>query len=344
MSTPRRPTAVILTHEEQEGPGLLGPALRRAGFQLEERLRAPRPQDATADALVVMGGPMGVYEADRLPFLASTLEVVRARLEAQRPVLGVCLGAQLIAAAAGARVYPGDKGPVLGLHPITLTEAGLNDPLFAGFERTFDVPHWHADTFDPVPGATVLASSARYPHQAFRVGQAIGFQFHPEVDLATWERWLQQSPDELAAVGLRLSDALSRDLPRLRAALHPLTLLLERSAQALARAVGVQAQERFLFTVEHAQPLPGGVVLTPGIPRQTPIVRVGEPLLLLRPDGSRLEGVVRGMASFGETGAFIPLLVQLEDQTAQIPSGTEVLTPAAPGFANASERTPSAAD
>ncbi len=324
-----RPTAVILMHEEQEGPVLLEPALRRAGFTLDIRLREPRPTDADAALLVVMGGPMGVYEADRHPFLKDEQELLRRRLADGRPSLGICLGAQLLAAAAGARVYPGDKGMVIGVQPVTLTAAGLADPLFAGFEERFEVAHWHGDTFDAVPGATLLASTARYPQQLFRLGTSFGVQFHPELDVATFERWVRSAPEDLERVGLEVDKVLARDVPRLERAQQHIGLILERLAIHFARAAGAGGGERYLFTVQGAQRLGGkGVVLAPGIPRRTPIVRIGEPVTLLRPDASRVAGTVRGMASFADNGPAIPLLVQLEDPEAQVPAGTEVLTSA----------------
>ncbi len=325
----RRPIAVVLVHQELEGPDRLEPALRRAGFLVEQRMRDPRPEDLTADAVVVMGGPMGVYEADQHPWLHREIELVRERLRANRPVLGICLGAQILAAAAGSRVYPGEKGMVIGVEPVTLTSDGLEDPLFAGFEESFDVVHWHGDTFDPVPGAKLLASTARYPQQAFRIGRSVGLQFHPELGPDTYERWLRAFPDSLAKVGREVEDAIERDVPKLQRALHPMTLIVERLAHELARDVDARPAERFLFTVEQANRMGGSaVVLMPGIPRKTPIVRVGDPVILQRPDGARIEAKVRGMASFGDTVATIPLLVQLQGGDVEVPPGTEVLTTA----------------
>jgi GMP synthase (glutamine-hydrolysing) len=118
-------------------------------------------------------------------------------------------------------------------------------------------------------------------------------------------------------------------VPRLERAQQHIGLILERLAIHFARAAGAGGGERYLFTVQGAQRLGGkGVVLAPGIPRRTPIVRIGEPVTLLRPDASRVAGTVRGMASFADSGAAIPLLVQLEDPEAQVPAGTEVLTSA----------------
>jgi GMP synthase (glutamine-hydrolysing) len=327
-SPPASRTAVVLLHGEEDAPGLLGPALRRSGFTLDVRQRAPQPEDSEADLVVVMGGPLGRQEAELSSLLEEERRLLARRLEAGRPNLGLGLGARLLATAAGARVLPGEKGPVLGVHPVSLTADGLADPLFAGFEELFDVPHWHDDTFESVPGAQVLASSARYPQQAFRVGNSYGVQFHPEVDVDLLERWVRASPEDVARVGLDTEKFLERERPRLVRVQQPAMLLLERLAAFFARQVGAGGGgERYLFTVESTHRLAGrGVLLSPGIPRRSPIVRVGQTLSLKRPDGSRVGATVRGMASFGETGSAIPLLVQLDAPDVEIPPGSEALT------------------
>jgi GMP synthase (glutamine-hydrolysing) len=320
-------TAVILIHEEDEGPGQLGPALRRSGFSLDVRSRDPHPEDSEADLVVVMGKSLGLQESESSPLMEEERRLLARRLEAGRPSLGLGRGARLLAAAAGARVHPGEKGPVLGVHPVSLTMEGLADPLFAGFEEFFDVLHWQGDTFEPVPGAQVLASTARHPHQAFRVGRSYGLRFHPEVDGGLFERWVRGSQEDVARVGLTAEELLKREGPRLARVGQHAMLLMERLAAFFARQVGAGGGERYLFTVESIQRLEGrGVLLSPGIPRRAPIVRVGQTLSLKRPDGSRVEGTVRGMASFGDTGAAIPLLVLLDAPDAEVPVGSEALT------------------
>lgn len=322
-------TAIVYTHEPLEGPGTLEDALRRAGFTLDIRLREVRSGDEDAALVVVMGGPMGVYEADRHPYLTDELQVLERRLKLRRPNLGICLGAQLLAAAAGAKVYPGKAGMVIGVLPVTLTPEALADPMFASVDQRFDVVHWHGDTFDPVHGSVRLASTARYPEEAFRIGNSYGFQFHPEVTPAMLEAWARAAPEDLRRAGRSVDDLIARDLPRLRAAEHPLMLLVERLAGFFAREVGAGRGERFLFTVSGAMRLEGrGIVLSPGIPRRTPILRVGQSIILRRPDDSRIAGTVRGLAAFGDTATSIPLLVQLDDAGADIPPGTEAFTDA----------------
>jgi GMP synthase (glutamine-hydrolysing) len=134
---------------------------------------------------------MGVYEASRYPFLADEIELIRRFLAEGRPVLGICLGAQLLAAAAGARVYPGTRGKEIGWAEVELSEAGRADPIWSGFPPRFTTFHWHGDTFDLPRGAELLGQSARYP-QAFRIGAAAyGVQFHPEVVPTSLDSWVE---------------------------------------------------------------------------------------------------------------------------------------------------------
>jgi GMP synthase (glutamine-hydrolysing) len=217
LSSPEPRAAVILQHEPTEGPGLLGIALERAGFSLTCRLREVLPDDVHAPLVVVLGGPMGVYDADRLPFLSAEQQLLQRRLDRDLPCVGVCLGAQLLAAAAGARVFRGHAGLELGVLPVRRTPAGAQDPVFGALPETLDVAQWHQDTFDPIPGAVRLASSDRYPEQAFRLGKSYGVQFHPEVSAGTLEEWLKGAPADVADSGATLEELLS-GLPRLEAA------------------------------------------------------------------------------------------------------------------------------
>ena len=140
------------------------------------------PEPNEVEGLVVMGGPMGVYETDKYPFLAHECRLIAELIRRERPVLGVCLGAQLLARALGARVFPG-HGPEIGFGSVELTKEGKEDPLFGPSGPSFPVFHWHGDTFELPEGATLLASSTQYPHQAFRFGDyAYALQFHIEPD------------------------------------------------------------------------------------------------------------------------------------------------------------------
>jgi GMP synthase (glutamine-hydrolysing) len=206
--------AIVLQHLERETPGQLGPLCAERGLALEiHQLSPDRPPPralAPDELLIIMGGSMGVGDLGdpRYPFLAQEVELVRAVLAHQQPVLGICLGAQLLAHAAGARVYPnvapgpdGQPVPVreVGFGSITRVEESA-DPIFQGLPTTLPVVHWHGDTFDLPIDAVHLAKSDRCPHQAFRIGaRAVGLQFHPEVDAVMIRRWAREDADFVIA-------------------------------------------------------------------------------------------------------------------------------------------------
>jgi len=228
--------AVVYVHEPHEGLARLREPLKRAGFRPLERYRAPdREADVRAPLLVVLGGPMGVYDADRFPFLSVELEVLRARLAAGRPCLGLCLGAQLLAAAAGSTVRRGDQGKVIGVEPVHRMEP-TDDPVLEGLPETFDVVHWHGDTFEPVPG-TALFRGDVYPAQGFRIGRSVGVQFHAELGPEGFQEWVEESAGALQARGRDPGALLAEGLPRLRAALPVLDRLLEGLARNSREAV-----------------------------------------------------------------------------------------------------------
>jgi GMP synthase (glutamine-hydrolysing) len=200
--------ALVLTHVVTEGPERLRPLCEEAGLAVEVRaLHRGEPVPATlpaGDLLVVMGGPMGVGDVGKpeLPFLAAEVALLRERLAAGAPVLGICLGAQLLAHAAGARVYPNSAGGrrvyEVGWAPVTLLGAE-REPALAGLGTRELMLHWHGDTFDLPAGAVHLASTPACPHQAFRLGRAFGLQFHPEIERATVEEWLGADAAYVAA-------------------------------------------------------------------------------------------------------------------------------------------------
>ena len=144
------------------------------------------------DLLAVLGGPIGVYEDDLYPWLMDEIGFVAARLKTQKPTLGICLGAQLMARALGARVYPGPAKEI-GWKPLSRAD-GLLAPL-----ADHPVLHWHGDTFDLPDGATLLASTDICRNQAYALGRyGLGFQFHPEAQSAGFERWLIGHACEIA--------------------------------------------------------------------------------------------------------------------------------------------------
>jgi GMP synthase (glutamine-hydrolysing) len=241
--------APIVIHEEMEGPGLLEIALRAAGFDPVQRFRRLEPGDATAPLVVVMGGPMAVYEANRHPFLAGELAMLRARLSQGRPSLGICLGAQLLAAAAGSEVRPGESGFELGVFPLSLTAEAASDPVFSEIPSPVSFAHWHRDQFDAVPGAVRLAFTERYSEQGFRLANSYALQFHPELDAATFESWLRASPADVEQAGRSLPEIIETDLPLLKAWQPTAERLLERLARHFAE---------ICFRLDGTQAAPGG--------------------------------------------------------------------------------------
>src|SRR5213593_201228 len=175
---------LVLRHVQAEGLGLLANVLRDRGIH-HRYLDLPRgeapPRDLTnVGGLIVLGGPMSVYEAERHTFLRTESGLVERALTAGRPVLGICLGAQLIASALGARVYAGERREV-GWGPITLTPEGRDDSVFGVLEPELTVFHMHGDAYELPPDAKNLARSPLYEQQAFRWGDLVyGLQFHLE--------------------------------------------------------------------------------------------------------------------------------------------------------------------
>jgi GMP synthase (glutamine-hydrolysing) len=200
---------------------LLGPLLAERGHEIRY-LDVPTTDvgadDMLApDLLVVLGGPIGVYETDRYPFLETEIEGVRQRLAAGRPTLGICLGAQLMANALGARVYPSGNKEI-GWAPVTLTPAGTTSCL-APLART-PVLHWHGDTFDLPAGAVHLASTPLCRNQAFAVGNhALALQFHAEAAGRALEAWFVGHTCEIGATPGIGVNALRADTARHSAAL-----------------------------------------------------------------------------------------------------------------------------
>ena len=195
---------LVLTHTESEDPGLIGTWLAEEGLALD--VVEPWQGDVLPsgldgyDALVVMGGPQQAYDDASAPWLAETKALIRKAVGAELPTFGVCLGAQLLAEAAGGRVAPAAAGPELGARLVAKRDVAGNDPLFWDLPLSPAVVQWHFDeVVELPPGATLLMSSPQYPHQAFRVGaKAWGIQFHIETDPAMVGRWVEHDRDALA--------------------------------------------------------------------------------------------------------------------------------------------------
>lgn len=224
------PSVLVLRHARHEGPGTIASFLKTAGVEHRclDVFKTPAfPSLDSVSGLVVMGGPMGVYETSRFSFLVRELAFLRKAIAAGKPVLGVCLGAQLIAHALGARVYPHTVKEI-GWGKIRLTSAGKKDPWMKPASRFPWVFQWHGDTFDLPRGARRLATSALCKNQAFRYGAHVyGLQYHIELDGPMIRNWLTQpgAAKDLAAVGPRtrrdILDGLPTRLPGLQRLARP---------------------------------------------------------------------------------------------------------------------------
>ena len=188
------PLACVLQHIRCEPPGLFSGPLRDRGYvvetvELDEGGRLPDWREV--GLVLAMGGPMGAYDEAAHPWLAAEKRWIAAAVRAGTPYLGVCLGAQLLAASLGAQVCPGDR-PEVGVLPVEVTAGGRADPVFGVLGGRFPALQWHGDTFAIPAGAVHLARSAAYPSQAFRFGAAAyGVQFHVEVTDAMLAEWRQ---------------------------------------------------------------------------------------------------------------------------------------------------------
>lgn len=194
-------TVVAIRHGAQESLGSFTNAVAKAGFELREVV-TPEATEAEwnavrqAPVLIVMGGPMGVYDAGEFPFLKKELAILRERIKAGAPTLAICLGSQLLAQAAGAEVVKSGHQEI-GWFPVELTSAGAADPLIGELDWSQPVFHWHGDTFPIPPGAAHLMTSERFAAQAFRLAPAIyGLQFHPEVTPSEYRFWIESDPTQ----------------------------------------------------------------------------------------------------------------------------------------------------
>ena len=185
---------VVLQHLEEEGPGLVGKLLHEAGESydvIRPDLGEEVPDNPCfSRGIVMMGGPMNVDEAFRYPFLARERELLRKAVTWEIPVLGICLGAQMLARACGAKVHRGPS-PEIGFGSVDLTSNGRSDSLFTDIPFRLQPFHWHGDTFELPKKGILLASNHRYQNQAFRIGRnGYGFQFHLETTEDLLKKWL----------------------------------------------------------------------------------------------------------------------------------------------------------
>lgn len=206
--------AVCLQHVPFEGPGALAPLLATHGCVLDRYLVPEEglPADP-GDLLMVMGGPMSVNDPDQ--WIHAEIAFLARAVHEGVPVLGICLGSQLLARALGATVRPG-PGLELGMTPIRLTADGRRDPVFGSMPESFEVFEWHGEVFDLPEGAVALASSELCPLQAFRYGaSAYGLLFHLEMEPSGIEALCRECPTDLARANLERRTLLMQTEPHL---------------------------------------------------------------------------------------------------------------------------------
>lgn len=223
-----RPTLLAIQHVPWETPHRILDACGALHVHTVKPLTGhPLPAHDEVAGAVVMGGPMNVDDVERFPGLGAEREWLAEALRREMPLLGICLGAQLLARALGAEVRRGE-GPELGFAPVEVHDP--DDRVLGALAPSTSVLHWHGDVFDLPDGAQSLASSAQTQHQAFRAGNAWGVLFHPEADFALIEAWLAvpQMVEEATAV---LGDAGAAALPGTAAELEP--TLIERTTPGL---------------------------------------------------------------------------------------------------------------
>jgi len=235
---------LVLQHISCEPPAAYEDELRAWGIgvhRVEIDEGEPLPDWREFAGIVAMGGPMGAYDDERWPWLTAEKQLIAEAVNDGRAYWGVCLGAQLLAASLGARVYPGPAAEV-GVLPVELTRAALDDPVFAELPARFDALQWHADTFDLPDGAVQLARSDAYELQAFVFKRAYALQFHIEIDAARATEW-----GGVPAYAQSLRDLLGADgLPTLvehvrRSERESVDLARRLFARWLERVVGLDA-------------------------------------------------------------------------------------------------------
>jgi GMP synthase (glutamine-hydrolysing) len=208
---------IVLQHHPAETLGVIADALEAAALAWQY-IRVhdghPVPNEIRgAGGLIVMGGPQTIYQLDRYPYLRDEIRLTENALKENKPVLGVCLGSQLLAAALGAKVYRGPEREI-GWYPVHLSDAAKDDRLMRGLPAEFTAAHWHSDVFDLPSGAVVLASSEKTPVQGYRYGdRAYGLLFHAEMTEEILSALVAEFGDGLKRVGLD-GDAILAAVPR----------------------------------------------------------------------------------------------------------------------------------
>lgn len=236
---------LVFQHVAHEILGTLNPLLKRAGFRIRYVNFGRHPDAAPSlegyHGLVVLGGPMSVYQDRQFPHLGVEMRLIEDALKRNLPVLGICLGAQLIAKTLGADVYPNAQKEI-GWYDLQPTHAAPNDALLGGLGEKEKVFQWHGDTFDIPATAVHLAESALCAHQAFRYGADVyALQFHLEVDESMIVRWLRV-PENRAEIA-RLHGDIDPDHIVVQTPEH-MTRLREISSQAFSAFIGFFGAEK----------------------------------------------------------------------------------------------------
>ena len=208
---------LVLQHRECEDLGTIGPAMSKRGIgyryvRLFDWEPVPKGLEQYS-GLIILGGPMNVYEEDQYPYLKEEDILIKKAVRNDMPVLGICLGGQLIAKAAGARVHKGTKKEI-GWYDLKLTKDSRQDKVFNSLPGTIKVFQWHGDTFDIPDGAVHLAGSELFSNQAYRVGSSIyGLQFHLEVTQEMINRWISEYEEELSTLDYINAGRIISDTP-----------------------------------------------------------------------------------------------------------------------------------
>jgi GMP synthase (glutamine-hydrolysing) len=239
MNLDDRPTLLAIQHVPWETPHRILDACGTLHVHTVKPLAGqPLPPHDEVAGAVVMGGPMNVDDVERFPALAAEREWLAEALRHEMPLLGICLGAQLLARALGAEVRPGERAEV-GFATVQVHDP--SDPILGALAPETTVLHWHGDVFDLPNGAQPLASSAQTEHQAFRAGNAWGILFHPEADYALIEAWLAAQPMAEEAIAV-LGDAGAAALPGAATDAEP--TLIERTTPGFQAFADLVASSR----------------------------------------------------------------------------------------------------
>jgi GMP synthase-like glutamine amidotransferase len=203
---------LVIQNTRIEGIGTLGDLLKADGFDTKTILaKNEKIPDVDYNAIIILGAPESAN--DDLPYLKQEIKLIQDSVKKDIPVLGICLGSQLIAKAFGARVYKGPRKEI-GFYEDVEFDDTVQSGLFNGIKSPSLVFHWHGDTFDLPKNAIRLAHSKNYQNQAIKIGSAVGIQFHLEVDEPTIKLWLEKSGEELSNVPYIHPDAIKQQIPQ----------------------------------------------------------------------------------------------------------------------------------